>query len=153
MKISALLTTIPSDSHGWNLVFMRMFLEELGVTVENLGTCVPFADVVARCGEGGWSLVVVSTVNGHGHLEGCDLARRLGTLAGRGRFRLVIGGKLGVDAAQSAAYEEELRRAGYDAVFQGPAALDDFKEYVAGELADLASASGHRSGASERHAG
>ena len=74
---------------------------------------------------------MVSTVNGHGHQEGCELARRLAGLPGRDRIKLVIGGKLGVDGRQDARYAEELRQAGYDAVFHGPAALDSFKEFLA----------------------
>lgn len=146
MKVSTLLTTIPSDSHGWNLVFMQMFMEELGIEVENLGTCVPFDEVVGRCREGSVGLVVVSTVNGHGHLEGCELAHRLAELPGRGRIKLVIGGKLGVDVSQDAWYAEELRQAGYDAVFHGPAALDSFKEYLAAAVVTPSKASSRQAG-------
>ena len=64
-KDKVLLTTIPSDSHGWNLVFMQMFLQERGWPVLNLGTCVPFDMVLERCGEEEIGLVVVSTINGH----------------------------------------------------------------------------------------
>jgi methylaspartate mutase sigma subunit len=140
MKI--LLTTIPSDSHGWNLVFVQMYMQELGLEVENLGTCVPFDEVVSRCREGGPDLIVVSTVNGHGYLEGCELSRQLAELPDRGRIRLVIGGKLGVDAGQDETYAKSLRRAGYDAVFHGPAALDDFQQYLAGAV-DAPRASRH----------
>jgi methylaspartate mutase sigma subunit len=140
LKISAVLTTIPSDSHCWNLVFMQMFMEENGIAVENLGICVPFDEVVARCRAGEPDLVVVSTVNGHGYLEGSELANRLAALPDRDRFGLVIGGKLGIDSSQDAAHAAALRQAGYDAVFHGHDALVDFKDYLAAAAVATASA-------------
>ncbi len=125
-----LLTTIASDSHGWNLVFMEMFLQERGWPVLNLGTCVPAEMVVERCGEGEVDLVVVSTVNGHGWMEGVELAGRIQAELGEQRPWLVIGGKLGVSAAEEEARAEELRRAGYDGVFYGSAALDEFSAFL-----------------------
>lgn len=125
-----LLTTIPSDSHGWNLVFMEMFLQEKGWPVLNLGTCVPFDMAVERCGEDAINLVVVSTVNGHGWMEGVELANRIQTAFGEQRPWLVIGGKLGVSAAEEEARAEKLRQAGYDAVFYGPSALDEFTAFL-----------------------
>lgn len=126
MTSNVLLTTIPSDAHGWNLVFIQMFLEERGHQVLNLGTCVPFDLLVRRCAEQPFDLVVVSTVNGHGSMEGVELARRLAAVPGRERMKLVIGGKLGVDEARAPEQAEALRRAGFDAVFLGAAALDEF---------------------------
>lgn len=126
MNKTALLTTIPSDAHSWNLVFMQMFLEERGCRVINLGTCVPFQQVIDTCAGETPDLVVVSTTNGHGYMEGAELARLLGTLDNRSRLKLVVGGKLGVDQAQDPEYAEILSKAGFDAVFYGAAALDDF---------------------------
>jgi methylaspartate mutase sigma subunit len=146
LKISAVLTTIPSDAHGWNLVFMQMFMEENGIAVENLGTCVAFEEVVARCRAGAPDLIVVSTVNGHGYLEGCELANRLAALPHRDRFSLVIGGKLGIDSSQDVAHAAALRQAGYDAVFHGPDALADFKDYLAAAAQAPASAGSLQAG-------
>lgn len=136
IREKVLLTTIPSDSHGWNLVFMEMFLQERGWPALNLGTCVPFEMVTERCGEGEIDLVVVSTVNGHGWMEGLELAGRLQTALGEQRPWLVIGGKLGVSSAEEQARAEELRQAGYDGVFFGPSALDEFTAFLDRNLAE-----------------
>jgi methylaspartate mutase sigma subunit len=129
-----LLTTIPSDSHGWNLVFMQMFLQERGWPVLNLGTCVPFEMVLEHCREEEVGLVVVSTINGHGSMEGAELARRVHAAFGEERPLLAIGGKVGVSTAEEAAHAAELRRAGYDGVFHGPSALDEFVSFLGREL-------------------
>jgi methylaspartate mutase sigma subunit len=131
-----LLTTIASDSHGWNLVFMEMFLQEKGWPALNLGTCVPAEMVVKCCGEGEIDLVVVSTVNGHGWMEGLELAGRIQAELGEQRPWLAIGGKLGVSAAEEEARAEELRRAGYDGVFYGPSALEEFTVFLDRNLAE-----------------
>lgn len=134
MKSTVLLTTIPSDAHGWNLVFMQMFLEERGHRVVNLGTCVPLDLLAQRCSEEPTDLVVVSTVNGHGYLQGQEVARRLAQLEGRGRMKLVIGGKLSVDESRAPEHARELLQSGYDAIFTGPSALDDFVAFLEREI-------------------
>jgi methylaspartate mutase sigma subunit len=123
---TAILTTIPSDAHSWNLVYMQMFLEERGCRVINLGTCAPFQQVIDACAKENPDLVVVSTTNGHGYMEGAELARLLDRLETRSRMKLVVGGKLGVDQAQDPEYAEILSNAGFDAVFYGATALGDF---------------------------
>ncbi len=140
MKSTVLLTTIPSDAHGWNLVFLQMFLEERGHRVHNLGTCVPLDLLVQRCAAEPVDLVVVSTVNGHGSLQGPEVARRLAQLEKRGRMKLVIGGKLGVDESQAHDHARELLRAGFDAVFFVPSALDDFVAFLEREIGSAESA-------------
>ena len=134
IRDKVLLTTIPSDSHGWNLVFMQMFLQERGWPVLNLGTCVPFDMVLDRCRGGEIGLVVVSTINGHGSMEGVELARRIHAELGEDRPLLVIGGKVGVSTAEEEAHALDLRRAGYDAVFHGPSALPEFVDFLDREL-------------------
>jgi methylaspartate mutase sigma subunit len=134
MNSTVLLTTIPSDAHGWNLVFMQMFLEERGCSVVNLGTCVPFDLLVQSCSQHPVDLIVVSTVNGHGYLEGLELAKRLEGVEGRENMSLVIGGKLGVDEGKSQEHARALRQAGFDAVFSGPSALDEFIEFLEREI-------------------
>lgn len=130
----ALLTTVPSDSHSWPLVFIEMFLEENHCQVENLGTCVPFDLVVETCKKSVPDVVVLSTVNGHGYMEGVELARRLGALPERSRMKLVAGGKLGTDQEKDAEYAAGLREAGFDAVYYGPDALTEFVDFLEREV-------------------
>jgi methylaspartate mutase sigma subunit len=71
---TALLTTIESDSHSWNLVYMELLLKEQSFRVVNLGPCAPVPKTIAAIAEFGPDVVVVSTVNGHGYLQGKTLA-------------------------------------------------------------------------------
>lgn len=134
MSHSALLATVPSDAHSWPLVFMQMYLEEHGFRVTNLGPCAPFKLLEERCEALCPELVVISTVNGHGYLEGRELAERLATRTNRSQMLLVGGGMLGTDASQEAEYARGLREAGFDAVFCGPEALINFSNFLEREL-------------------
>ncbi|MER6119151.1 methylaspartate mutase [Streptomyces sp. A0642] len=114
---TVVVTTVASDSHTWNLVYLQMLIEELGYEVINLGPCVPDQVLVDACRETAPDLVVISSVNGHGHQDGL---RVIGALRACGELTstpVVIGGKLGVAGQQSEAAIGELRSAGFDAVF------------------------------------
>jgi methylmalonyl-CoA mutase cobalamin-binding subunit len=111
------LSSVSSDSHTWNLVFLQLLLEEHGYQVKNLGACVPDDLLLEVCLAEVPDAVVISTVNGHGRLDGIRLARRLRaepTLAG---VPMMIGGKLGLQGTACAAAQAELIAAGFDAVF------------------------------------
>jgi methylaspartate mutase sigma subunit len=98
-----LLTTVSSDSHTWNLVFLQLLLEELGYRVTNLGACVPDAEIIERTRAERPDAVVVSSVNGHGHIDGRRLIRRLraDADAALAAVPVMIGGKLGIQGAAS----------------------------------------------------
>ncbi|MZD07206.1 methylmalonyl-CoA mutase [Streptomyces sp. SID5785] len=112
-----LLSTVSSDSHTWNLVFLRLLLEEAGHEVVGLGPCVPdrlLIDSVRRVRP---DLLVISTVNGHGQLDGARVIRALRADPEVGDTPAVIGGKLGVDGDAGAPVARALVEAGFDAVF------------------------------------
>jgi methylaspartate mutase sigma subunit len=119
--LSVLVTTVASDSHTWNLVYLELALTELGHTVRNLGPCVP-ADVVVRAALADRpDLVVVSTVNGHGYRDGLELIRRLRRRPELASLPVVIGGKLDIGGPARATGRDgraRLRAAGFDAVFE-----------------------------------
>jgi len=124
------LTSVSSDAHTWNLVFLQLLMEEHGAHVVNLGACVPDEEVLAACRENRPDLLVVSSVNGHGATDGARLARRLRAEFDRAELPAVIGGKLGVTGtADAEAIGSGLRQAGYDAVFQD-ADLDGLVSYL-----------------------
>src|SRR5262249_3646935 len=75
--LSVMVTSVSSDSHTWNLVFLQLALEELGHRVVNLGACVPDELVLAGCLRVRPDLVVVSSVNGHGFRDGTRLIGRI----------------------------------------------------------------------------
>ncbi|MDI1433379.1 cobalamin-dependent protein [Polyangium sorediatum] len=129
----AVLTTIPSDSHSWNLIFLELFLREHGYEVTNLGMCVPVEVTLEVCRREEPELVVVSTVNGHGYLEGAEIARAVrgeGVLAG---VRLVLGGLIHSDPEIAEQQTARLCEAGFDHVYHGDAGVAAFREMLAGE--------------------
>jgi methylaspartate mutase sigma subunit len=134
----AVVSSTASDAHTWNLVYLQLLLEELGFAVSNLGACVPDELVAGECRRLGPDLVVISTVNGHGHADGLRLAPRLRALPELAGAALVIGGKLGVDGTRGAAGERRLRAAGFDRVF-GDGDIGAFRRYLAGLAVGVAS--------------
>lgn len=126
----AVIATVPSDSHMWNLVYIELVLRELGWEVNNLGACTPVELVVDTCMAERPDLLVISTVNGHGHIGGRKL---IGLLRGHPeleRLPVVIGGKLGTLGADNAVFAEPLLSAGYSAVFTEGSALDGFTRFI-----------------------
>ncbi|MFE7135737.1 cobalamin B12-binding domain-containing protein [Streptomyces sp. NPDC057638] len=128
---TVIVTTVASDSHTWNLVFLQLLLEEMGYEVINLGPCVPEELVLTECLRHEPALVVVSSVNGHGHSDGLGLARTLRDHPGLARTPLVIGGKLGVSDAPAvrARQAAALLDAGFDAVFDD-GQQEDLRRYL-----------------------
>jgi methylaspartate mutase sigma subunit len=127
--LSVVVTSVASDSHTWNLVFLQLTLEELGHRVVNLGACVPDDLLVTECLRRLPDLVVVSSVNGHGFLDGTRLIRRIRERPELATTPVVIGGKLGIAGPGGRDTRDQLRSAGYNAVFEegaGTAALQSF---------------------------
>ena len=119
----AVLTTIPSDSHSWNLIFIELLLREHGYDVTNLGVCVPVASTLAACQRLRPDLLIVSTVNGHGYLESAEIARTIRGAGDLGDIPLILGGLLHPDSARAGAQVEALRAAGFDHVLPGEAGV------------------------------
>lgn len=127
-----IVTSVSSDAHMWNLVFLQLLLEERGAEVVNLGACVPDDAILTECRRQRPDVLVVSTVNGHGHLDGLRLIeqiRRDPELAG---LRVVIGGKLGIRGAENARFGSELVAAGFDAAFEAEAGMAEFESFLGG---------------------
>lgn len=128
-----LLSSVSSDAHTWNLVYLQLLIEEMGHRVVNIGACVPDRLLVEHAVREKPDLIVLSTVNGHGYGDG---KRVIGVLRGEDALRatpVVIGGKLGVAGPLTAEQVEELRAAGFDAVFGDDAGRDDLRRFI-GEL-------------------
>lgn len=126
MKSRALLTTIPSDSHNWNLIYMQLLLEENGFEVINLGACTTYDEVEQACVKNVPDIVVVSTVNGHGYLEGKTLIEKIKSITEMKDIPVYIGGKLSTDKNMSYRYSVELEEAGYTSVYPETRKIADF---------------------------
>ncbi|POX50105.1 methylmalonyl-CoA mutase [Streptomyces sp. Ru72] len=114
-----LLSTVSSDSHTWNLVFLQLLLEERGYQVINLGSCVPDAELIEQVRVQRPDAVVISSVNGHGHIDGRRLIRKLRADSdpALAAVPVMIGGKLGIQGAAQPHLADELVAEGFDAVF------------------------------------
>ncbi|WP_406162397.1 methylmalonyl-CoA mutase [Streptomyces sp. NBC_00882] len=120
------MTSVSSDSHMWNLVFLQLLLEENGGQVVNLGACTPDELVMSECLRIRPDALVISTVNGHGHIDGLRLIRKIRGHSGLASMKVVIGGKLGIHGSRQAGSRAELVANGFDAVFEADADLDRF---------------------------
>ncbi|WP_328663539.1 cobalamin B12-binding domain-containing protein [Streptomyces sp. NBC_00328] len=115
---TVIVSSLASDAHTWNLVYLQLLIEECGYDVVNLGPCVSDELLVAECAAIAPDMVVISSVNGHGYQDGIRAIRALRSQAPLARTPVVIGGKLGTDGPDCAGRVRELTRAGFDAVFE-----------------------------------
>lgn len=130
--LDVVVTSVSSDAHTWNLVYLQLLLEELGHRVTNLGACVPEALLVSRCAELLPDLVVVSSVNGHGWRDGARAVQALRANEQLATTPAVIGGKLGIDGPQGPQLRQALVAAGFDEVFEDGCDPAAFTAYLAG---------------------
>ncbi|MEU7019581.1 cobalamin-dependent protein [Streptomyces sp. NPDC046203] len=126
-----LVSSVSSDSHTWNLVFLQLLLEDLGHEVTNIGSCVPDDLLIAEARRHRPDMMVISSVNGHGALDGGRLIRKLRQEPDLSDLKVVIGGKLGIRGVDGASHSEGLLDAGFDAVFEDAAGIEPFRRYLA----------------------
>jgi methylaspartate mutase sigma subunit len=132
--LSVVVSSVASDAHTWNLVFLQLALEELGHRVLNLGACVPDDLLVSECLRVRPDLVVISSVNGHGFHDGTRLIGRIRACPELAATPVMIGGKLGIAGPAGRQRLEQLRSAGFDAVFEDGAGMAELRS-VTGQLA------------------
>jgi N-dimethylarginine dimethylaminohydrolase/methylmalonyl-CoA mutase cobalamin-binding subunit len=137
--LTVVVTSVASDSHTWNLVFLQLALEEIGYRVVNLGACVPDELLITECLRVRPDLVVVSSVNGNGFRDGTRLIGRIRARQELAATPVVIGGKLGIAGPGGRQGREQLLSAGFDAVFEEGAGLAAFRSF-AGQLTASVSA-------------
>ncbi|HEX6341982.1 cobalamin B12-binding domain-containing protein [Umezawaea sp.] len=128
----ALVCTVESDAHIWNLVYLEKLLEEHGMRVRNLGCCTPITEVVRAVARRRPDLLVVSSVNGHGH-HGARLL--LSALRRDGLdVAVVVGGKLTTAESDNVRVREDLLARGCAEVFTGEDAVPRFREFLRARL-------------------
>jgi methylaspartate mutase sigma subunit len=128
--LTVVVSSVASDSHTWNLVYLQLAIEELGHRVHNLGACVPDELLVAECLRIRPDLIVISTVNGHGGIDGVRLIGRVRASPQLARTPVVIGGMLGIAGPGGREPLEWLRAAGFDGVFEDGAGLTAFRSFA-----------------------
>lgn len=128
-----IVSGLASDAHTWNLVYLQLLVEEHGHRVVNLGPCVPEEELVCACVLHRPGLVVISSVNGHGHQDGLRAIRRLRACPELAGTPVVIGGKLGTGGAENTRHVGSLLAAGFDAVFgEGADSVAVFRTFLTG---------------------
>ncbi|MER0449678.1 cobalamin B12-binding domain-containing protein [Streptomyces sp. NPDC006711] len=130
---TVLVSGVASDSHTWNLVFLQLLIEELGYDVVNLGPCVPDDLLVRECLERAPAMLVLSSVNGHGHQDGLRVIKKVRGESALADLPAVIGGKLGITGGEGGGHAAELVAAGFNSVFEDDAReIASFKHFVQG---------------------
>lgn len=127
--LRVVLSSLPSDAHTWNLVYVELVLREMGHVVRNLGACVPQRMLVRECCDTSPDLVVISTVNGHGASEGARAVKALRRDRRTCDVPVVIGGKLTTRGRAGGGVSGQLLRAGFSEVFDD-ADAERFRAYV-----------------------
>ncbi len=128
--LKVLLSSVSSDSHTWNLVFMQLLLEEQGHEVLNLGPCAPDELIINECLQYQPDMLVISSVNGHGNIDGERLIRQLRNQPQLSHLPAVIGGKLGTRGGDNLIYNKTLLEAGFSAVFEDAGGIAQFENFV-----------------------
>ncbi len=130
MSKKILISSISSDSHTWNLVYMQLLIEELGHKAINIGNCITIDYLVKQAHYHRPDILVISTVNGHGHIEGVEIMNELKKHDVLRNLKTVIGGKLGTLGNNNESYVQKLLDVGFQRVFFGDKSVDDFISYV-----------------------
>jgi methylaspartate mutase sigma subunit len=125
-RLQVVVSSLSSDAHTWNLVFLQLLLEELGCRVANVGACPPDEVILAECETRRPDLLVVSSVNGHGCRDGLRLIGSIRASPVAAGMPVVIGGKLDLTGGDGRT-AGRLLAAGFDAVFEDTGA---FRSYV-----------------------
>jgi methylaspartate mutase sigma subunit len=125
-----LLTTIESDSHTWNLVYIQCVLEEHHIDTINLGPCVPVVTTLDAMHAHRPDAVVISTVNGHGLVQGRSLLSEARRRFGASCPPMLIGGQLSTRAAERLSIRRELLTLGFSGVFVGDRAVAEFRHWL-----------------------
>lgn len=126
----AVIATVPSDSHMWNMVYIELLLKEHGWDVINLGACTPPELVVETCLAERPDMLVISSVNGHGHIGGRKVIGQVRSQPELDYLPAVIGGKLGTLGANNSVFAEPLVSAGFSAVFLESEGVPAFTEFI-----------------------
>lgn len=130
MQQRALLLSISSDSHTWNLVYMQLLLGELGFDVVTAGCCVTPDELVELAHYKRPDLIVISTINGHGYVEAKLYVSHLKKHELVKHIPIVIGGNLTINGNLTAVQKKELIALGFAGVFTGKSSIEKFKDFV-----------------------
>lgn len=125
-----LISSTISDSHTWNLVFLQLLIEEHGHEVHNLGACVAVDHLIDQCLRWRPDVLVISSVNGHGRIDGATAIQAIRATPSLELMHVVIGGKLSTRGRLSHEEVQGLLDHGFDAVFPAGSSEEDFRIFL-----------------------
>lgn len=129
-RLDVVVTSLSSDAHTWNLVYLELLLEELHCRVTNLGACTPDQVILDACAGNQPDLLVISSVNGHGVHDGLRLITELRAHPPLRALPVVIGGRLDATGGADRTTTTRLLEAGFDAVFDDASGIALFRSMV-----------------------
>lgn len=123
------LSSTSSDSHTWNLVYLELLMRELGFDVVNLGACVASSKVIQACHRHHPFILVLSSVNGLGHIKGTELIQEIRKMTLLHKMKVVLGGKLTLNGTLTDQERKKLIQSGFDAIYSETEIID-FQNYL-----------------------
>jgi methylaspartate mutase sigma subunit len=130
-KQSVVITSTPSDSHTWNLLFLELLFNEEGFTTHNLGCCVPITDLMGSIYTINPDLIVISSLNGLLYLDLEKMMLHIKKfLMSHHRCKLLVGGNLSTHKRESLYLKKRFLNMGIDRVFDGKHAVKQLKNYL-----------------------
>src|SRR5260370_32047988 len=128
--MTAIIATVRSDAHTWNLVYLQLLLQQNDFTTHIVGPCSEPRAVVRACRQKTPTVLVMSTVNGHGYIDAPAFMRTLSLHIPDRTFPVVVGGMLGINEADERRKKQTLLACGFDAVFTGATSIAEFLEFI-----------------------
>lgn len=125
-----LVSTIGTDSHTFNILYIELFLKEFGFNVVNLGPCVPAMMTIQAARDIQPEAIVLSSINGHGLIEGKDFILQARKVLGGKLPPVVIGGQLSTNDMDTSNIRQILKEAGFHEVFCGGDSIRNFSKWL-----------------------
>ena len=131
MRRNALIIGPPSDSHTWNLFFLKLFLKEQNFSTQVLGGGIRYDEITDTIKKSSWDLILVSSLNGHFLHEAEDIINAIKRgLPSSSNTRIIAGGKLDTFDSSGAIIDKLFLKLGFDAAFFGSFQMESFTQYL-----------------------
>ncbi|WP_296746952.1 methylaspartate mutase subunit S [Mesorhizobium sp.] len=132
-EFKVVLGVIGADCHAVGNKILMNVIEQLGVSVVNLGVMVSQDEFIDAAIETGADAILVSSIYGHGEIDCMGLRERC-IERGIGDILLYIGGNLIVGKRDFDSIEKQFKAMGFDRVFRAGDDLKMFVDMLKGEI-------------------
>ena len=132
-KFKVVLGVIGADCHAVGNKIILSVLEQLGISVVNLGVMVSQDEFIDAAIETGADAILVSSIYGHGEID-CMGFRDRCVERGLAEILLYVGGNLIVGKRDFSAIEVLFKGMGFDRVFRPSVDLSMVAELLKGDI-------------------